>query len=114
MQIYFKATVVNILALLALSTGCASSHEGAAAPRAASAPGPGGCDAKRDAAAIAAMAGSYDVDFSFEETAALKPGYAKHGAHRSAATELVTLLEDTPERVSLQHVLVVGSGVVKH
>jgi len=60
------------------------------------------------------MAGSYDVDFSFEETAALTPGYEKHGAHRSVATELVTLLEHTPGRVSLQHVLVVGSGVVKH
>jgi hypothetical protein len=114
MQIHTLTILANMFALLALSAGCASRQEGAEAPRAAAPAESGGCDAKRDAAAIAAMAGSYDVDFSFQETAALAPGYEKHGAHRSAATELVTLLEHTPERVSLQHLLVVGGGVIKH
>jgi hypothetical protein len=114
MHICSQAIIANILVVLALSTGCAASHEGTAPPRTASAPGPGGCDAKRDAAAIAAMAGSYDVDFSFEETDVLTPGYQKHDKHRSAATEIVTVLENTPARVALQHVLVVGSTVVKH
>ena len=114
MQIHSKTIVANVLAFVALLTGCASTHEGAVVPRATSAPELGGCNAKRDAAAIAAMAGSYDVYFSFEETDVLTPGYAKHAPHRSAATELVTLLENEPGRVSLQHVLVVGTSVVKH
>lgn len=114
MQIHSKAIVATSFTLLALSTACASGHEGAAAPHSASAATPGGCAPQRDAGAIRAMAGSYDVDFSFEETEVLTSGYEKRHLHRSAATELVTLIEDTPRHVSLQHVLVVGGGVVKH
>lgn len=114
MQIYFKAIVATSFTLLALSTACASSREGAPAPHPASTAAPGGCDPQRDVAAIRAMAGSYDVDFTFEETEILTSGYQKRHLHRSAATELVTLIEDTLSSVSLQHVLVVGGGVVKH
>jgi hypothetical protein len=114
MQIDSKLIVAASLALSALSTACASRHEGAAAPHLAATAARGGCDRQRDAAAIVAMAGSFDVDFTFEETEVLTAGYQKHGLHRSAATELVALIEDTPSRVSLQHVLVVGGGVVKH
>jgi hypothetical protein len=113
MQNHSRTIVVTSFTLLALTTACASGHESTAAPRSVSAAS-GDCDPKRDAVAIRAMAGSYDVDFNFEETYVLTAGYQKHGLHRSGATELVTLIEDTPGRVSLQHVLVAGGGVIKH
>jgi hypothetical protein len=103
--------------LLAFSLGCASRQEPPATASQASAAAPGGCDERQDQSAIAAMAGSYDVVFDFEETEALSPGYRKLPSHKSFATELVVLLENTPGRVSLQHILVVGSGprgVIKH
>jgi hypothetical protein len=108
------AVIATSLTLLALSTACASGHESTAAPRPASAAELGICAPELDVVAIRAMAGSYDVGFSFEETDVLTAGYRKREIHRSAATELVALVEDTPRRLSLQHVLVVGGGVVKH
>lgn len=100
--------------------GCASSHgnpPSAASPQVAS-PAPGSCDAARDQRSILAMAGSYDVEFDFEETEALAPGYEKHPAHKSYATELVIVVESTPGHVSLQHILQLGegpkAGIVKH
>lgn len=68
-----------------------------------------------DRRAILAMAGEYEVQFSFEETVALQPGYKLHEPHRSKGHEFVEVLEDRPDRIVLQHVLVDGSGhVIKH
>ncbi|MGC4088948.1 MAG: hypothetical protein QM756_13825 [Polyangiaceae bacterium] len=76
------------------------------------------CDPARDQAAILEMAGSFRVEFNFEETVALTPGYQLRPPSKSGATELVLVLVNAPGRVSLQHVLVMGSGadagVVKH
>jgi hypothetical protein len=60
------------------------------------------------------MAGSYHVNFDFEETEVLTPGYEKWKPLHTGATELVIVLEDSPGRVSLQHVLVIGDDVTKH
>lgn len=70
------------------------------------------CDRK----SILAMAGEFRVRFAFDETVALAPGYAPHAPQRSGGTERVDVIADTGERISLQHILVLGKDhtVVKH
>ena len=71
-------------------------------------------DAK-DRAAILAMQGDYRVDFHFQETVALQPDYQRRDSKDSGGFETVVVLEDSAERIILQHILVAPSGqVVKH
>jgi hypothetical protein len=70
---------------------------------------------ERDRAAILALLGEYAVRFDFHETVALKAGYERHPEKTSGAHEVVVLVEDTGDRLVLQHLLVVGDGhVIKH
>lgn len=73
---------------------------------------------ERDQAAILAMAGTFRVQFSFKETTPLRPGYAPKDEYTSKALELVEVVEDTPGKVVLQHILLTGddggSHVIKH
>ncbi|MBN6149949.1 hypothetical protein JR065_06325 [Xanthomonas sp. AmX2] len=71
---------------------------------------------QRDRASILAMQGEYIVDFAFDETVLLKPGYERAPAMRSGANEVVIVVEDSPRKVVLQHLLVdAKSGhVTKH
>ncbi|MEO0996709.1 MAG: DUF6607 family protein [Pseudomonadota bacterium] len=68
----------------------------------------------RDRRAILAMQGDYAVDFHFEETVALAPGYEPRTAKNSGGFETVLVVEDTPDRIVLQHLLVMGGQVIKH
>jgi len=79
------------------------------------------CAKEQDREAILAMAGEYRVSFQFMETVALQPGYVMHKPHVSEATEYVKVLEDTGDRIVLQHILVLSDPdeqtdqrVVKH
>jgi len=65
------------------------------------------CDPARDRDAILKMAGTFDVDFAFEETRALADGYELHDPYHSEANEVVLVLESTPTRVVLQHILLI-------
>lgn len=73
-----------------------------------------------DRQAILAMAGSYEIRFHFRETASIQPGYtAKPGSDDTTATEIIKVVDETPGRITLQHLLVVdGDGsepqVIKH
>lgn len=73
-----------------------------------------------DRKAILSMAGNFKVTFDFEETTAIAPDYQKASEpYHEEAIEAVTVAEDTPERITLQHLLVVGgkagkSRVIKH
>ena len=89
------------LLLLCAATGAAS-----AAP----------ADIARDHDVILRMQGEYTVDFAFDETVLLKPGYERAPAMRSGGNELVVVVEDTPTRVVLQHLLVdpKSGHVTKH
>ncbi|SEO73734.1 DUF6607 family protein [Aquisalimonas asiatica] len=71
---------------------------------------------ERDRRAILAMAGEYEVAFHFRETVPLKPGYERQGDQDSHATEVVLVVEDSPERIVLQHILLGPDGehVTKH
>lgn len=72
-----------------------------------------------DRRAILAMAGNYEVSFDFEETFPVAPHYKPLSKpYHEEAIEVVTVAEDTPDRITLQHLLVVGSAekshVIKH
>lgn len=74
-------------------------------------------DANKDAdrKAILSMLGEYTVGFHFEETVALKPGYTIKPSKDSGAHEAVILVEDSPNKIVLQHILVGDKGhVTKH
>lgn len=73
-------------------------------------------DVQRGHDSILAMKGEYNVDFAFDETVLLKPDYERAPASRSAGSEVVIVLEDTPTRVVLQHLLVSPKNghVTKH
>lgn len=70
----------------------------------------------RDRQSILAMQGEYIVDFAFDETVLLKPGYERAPAMRSGGNETVIVVEDTPTKVVLQHILVdeKSGHVTKH
>lgn len=70
------------------------------------APSAHGPDPARDRASILAMQGEYDVGFEFHETVVYAPGYARVEPKRSGASEIVIVIEDTPEKIVLQHILV--------
>ena len=73
-----------------------------------------------DRNAILAMAGTFKVTFDFTETAAIAPGYKPLSKpYREEAIEVVEIAEDTPEKITLQHLLVIegksgGPKVIKH
>ena len=95
-------SVPSVLTALALSTAVS-----AAAPLVA--------PSAEDRAAILAMQGEYAVAFHFEETVPLAAGYEAREAKESGAREVVILVEDTPTKIVLQHLLVGNEGhVTKH
>ncbi|MGH8051935.1 MAG: DUF6607 family protein [Arenimonas sp.] len=68
-----------------------------------------------DRQAILSMLGEYEVDFHFQETLALKAGYALKPSKDSGAFETVILVENSPKKIVLQHILVGSKGeVTKH
>lgn len=69
-----------------------------------------------DRKAILAMQGEYTVDFAFDETVLIKPGYERASAQRTGGDEAVIVVEDSPTRIVLQHVLVdpKSGHVTKH
>lgn len=74
---------------------------------------------EQDRQAILKMAGNFKVTFDFEETYPVAPDYKPLSKpYHEEAIEVVTVAEDTPERITLQHLLVVGSAekshVIKH
>ena len=73
---------------------------------------------EQDRQAILAMAGDYQVHFDFTETVPLHEGYKLKDKKLSGGYEVVRVIEDTGDFISLQHILVVGPQdapiVVKH
>lgn len=71
-----------------------------------------------DRADIIAMAGNYKVRFDMQESTVWKPGYTPLDRKISGGHESVRVIEDSPNRIVLQHLLVVEDGgkshVIKH
>lgn len=102
----FATSTLMITAALTIS-GCASTSMKAAYSEIA--------PPEADRQAILQMAGEYVVTFAFDETVALEPGYERKAAKRSGASEVVIVVEESAERIVLQHLLLVGNGdVIKH
>ncbi len=70
---------------------------------------------KQDIEAIKAMCGCYDVSFNFAETFAADKDYAFHDNYTSGGLEYVFPVEETKDKIVLQHLLVIGdSMIIKH
>lgn len=75
---------------------------------------------KEDIAAIKSMCGCYEVQFNFAETFQYPKdsiSYTKSKTNHDKGIEWVELLEDKPNKLSLQHLLIVGpseDAIVKH
>jgi hypothetical protein len=100
-------STLTALLLAAAGGGCGTTGSTAAAAAPA-------CDPASDRAAIRAMAGEYEVSFSFAESLALAAGYQLRDRYQTRGSELVLVVQDTPSQLSLQHLLVAGGTVIKH
>lgn len=70
---------------------------------------------EKDRLAILAMQGEYRVGFNFNETVVLKQGYQRHEPKITGAYETVVVVEQQPDLIMLQHLLVSKHGmVIKH
>ena len=75
---------------------------------------------QQDIKAIKSMCGCYEVQFNFAETFAYPKDTAKYVPSKvkhEKALEWVELLEDTDNKIVLQHLLIIGKGendIVKH
>ncbi|MCD9097991.1 hypothetical protein LU699_13390 [Luteimonas fraxinea] len=98
-----QATALALAALLASTAAPAATRTPATPPEA-------------DRSAILGMQGEYSVRFLFDETVVLAPGYTRKEPKRSGGDEVVIVVEDTPTKIVLQHLLLdVKSGhVIKH
>lgn len=63
---------------------------------------------------IKSMAGNYKVSFKFAETFAPDPNYEYGERHFSQAKEVAFIIEETENKISLQHILFVGKHQIKH
>ncbi|MCR9252631.1 MAG: hypothetical protein NXI20_19580 [bacterium] len=70
---------------------------------------------KDEIAAIKSMCGCYEVKFNFSETFSPDKNYEYHDKYASGALELVLPIEESKNKISLQHLLVIGdSMIIKH
>ena len=71
---------------------------------------------EQDRNAIKALAGFYKVTFNYAETFSPVREYEYHGRHRSSAKEIAILVEDSPKKIVIQHLLVMrgDSMIIKH
>lgn len=74
---------------------------------------------KEDVKAIKSMCGCYEVQFNFAETFSYSKDslYKKSPVKHETALEWVELIEDQPNKISMQHLLITGKteeSIVKH
>lgn len=68
----------------------------------------------KDKQAIRAHCGCFEVTYQFTETFALTPGYRLKDPKRVGGLEWIEVDDERPDALSLQHVLVVPDGALKH
>lgn len=64
--------------------------------------------------AILSMAGEYVVQFRFEELYGLTQGYSVRQDKPQSAYETIIVVENTPTKIVLQHILVADGMLIKH
>ena len=69
----------------------------------------------KDINAINSMCGCYEIEFNFAETFVLidDENYKKSKIYKAKALEWGQLVEDTNDKISIQHLLIVGSEQFK-
>ena len=112
MPYIFRPRLFLGAAALALSLGaCASVQVALAeAPTAPSSEAGMAADFQRDRQSILAMAGDYKVTFDFIETVSFDADYVVMPPKISGAQEVVRMIEDRGDFISLQHILVATHG----
>ncbi|NHK26776.1 hypothetical protein FF098_002490 [Parvularcula flava] len=106
----------GLCAVAALATGCATqpaspetaSSLQASTTRASASPTSEEQKKEQDRAAILAMAGDYKVSFDFTETVPFVAGYELKEPKLSGGHEVVRVIRNDEDFISLQHILVVG------
>ncbi len=103
-----SAVLACVLAGVVAMSGCASVGGGAVASAAMG-------EAERatyeqDRKAIMAMAGDYRVRFDFTETVGFVADYKLREPDRSGGYEVVRVIEDRGDFISIQHILVIEAG----
>lgn len=69
----------------------------------------------QDRNAIKSLAGFYKVTFNYAETFSPDKEYQFHDRHRSSAKEIAIIVEDSPKKIVIQHLLVIrDSMIIKH
>jgi hypothetical protein len=71
---------------------------------------------EQDREAIKSLAGFYKVTFNYAETFSPDDNYKFHERHHSSAKEIAIILEESPKKIVIQHLLVMkdDSMIVKH
>lgn len=69
---------------------------------------------QKDREAILAMAGTFEVNFHFQETVSFDKDYEIKEAYDANALEIVIIDEETENRIVLQHILKTKHGIIKH
>ena len=110
---------ILIAAALLTSTAPAALAQQAAAPAAAAAPAPAPANAfERDRQSILAQAGQYRVHFDMRENVSFRADYDPLEEKLSGGSEIVRVVYDKGDKISLQHILVMEHEgqtiVVKH
>ena len=95
MKNYFNYSILIVLILLSATTLIAQQKEG-----------------KNN---IDKLCGCFDVDFKYAETFSPDKNYKYHDRKQVSGRELVLVVESTPEKIVLQHILVANdTTVIKH
>lgn len=101
--------IVTMLAAAALVLGgCATIGSPSASVSSSAAAAAHDEDFEADREAILAMAGNYRVTFDFIETVSFQEGYELKDRKLSGGDEIVRVIADEGDFISLQHILVVG------
>jgi hypothetical protein len=80
----------------------------------------GQAQSQKDIQSIKAMTGCYEVRFNFAETFSPDKTYEKADNYTSKALEWITVAEESPKKIELQHLLIVNpkgtdkNTIVKH
>ncbi|WP_202388678.1 DUF6607 family protein [Pontixanthobacter aquaemixtae] len=108
---HLKASLAGTVCAIGLLCSPAIAQDAAAPTQSAQSGDPQSAEQikfARDREAILAMAGDYKVQFKFTETVAFTEGYQPKDPYLSGGYEIVRVIEDRGDFISLQHILVVG------
>lgn len=104
----FRTVPAFSLAALLLTSACATTATTQTAPVSTEMTAAEKASFEKDRQAILAMAGDYKVTFDFIETVSFADGYELKDRKVSGGHEVVRVIADEGDFISLQHILVVG------